>query len=88
MGRPKLRLRVRSATEGLRARVSATPDIWDGYAGEGELDDVSDWLELPPDFRAPDDDEGAYRRRSDLELDLADEYDDPRWKSFRPDDLS
>jgi hypothetical protein len=46
-------------------------------------DDVSDWLDLPPDFRAPDDDEAAYRRPSrSYDLSLADDDLDEAWSSY------
>jgi hypothetical protein len=89
MGRSSFRFRVRTAAKGVRARISASPDIWD-EAARGEHDwatggaDVSDWLELPPDFRAPDDDQFAYRRPSRLQIDLLsdDDSDDAAWSAY------
>jgi hypothetical protein len=47
------------------------------------MEDVSAWLELPRDFRAPDDDEAAYRRSSKLEINLAeDERDEAAWSAY------
>jgi hypothetical protein len=87
MGRASFRIRVRTAAEGLKDRFSVSPDIWDEPAEIGhdgaDLDDVSEWLELPPDFRAPDDDEAAYRRSSNrYEITLADDELDEVWSSY------
>jgi hypothetical protein len=92
MGRSSFRFRMRTAAKGVRARVSASPDIWD-EAAPGEHDwatggeDVSEWLELPPDFRAPDDDQFAYRRPSRLQIDLLsdEDFDDAAWSADGPD---
>jgi hypothetical protein len=89
MGRSSFRFRVRTAAKGVRARLSASPDIWDETA-QGEPDwatsgeDVSDWLELSPDFRAPDDDQFAYRRPSRFRIDLLtdDGFDDAAWSAY------
>jgi hypothetical protein len=59
MSRPNLRTRLRVAAQGLKARASASPDIWDESGSNGrdwphQVDDVSAWLELPGDFSAPD----------------------------------
>ncbi|HUJ65898.1 MAG TPA: hypothetical protein VLX59_10190 [Acidimicrobiales bacterium] len=93
MGRSSFRFRVRTAAKGVRARISASPDIWDETA-QGQPDwatsgeDVSDWLELPPDFRAPDDDQFAYRRPSGLQMDLLsdEDFDDAAWSAYGGDD--
>ncbi len=88
MGRASFRIRARTAAKGLKARFSAGPDIWDEPADSGndwgaQPDDVSDWLELPPDFRAPDDDQAAYRRSSaGYEICLADDELDEVWSSY------
>ncbi len=88
MGRASFRIRVRTAAEGLKARFSVSPDIWDEPEDTGpdwaaQLDDVSDWLELPADYRAPDDDEAAYRRSSSsYEISLADDELDEAWSSY------
>jgi hypothetical protein len=88
MGRTRLLVRVRTATEGLKARISATPDIWDEPADRGqdwvaEMDDVSEWLELPPDFRAPDEAEPAYRRPPvNFEMVLGDDELDEAWSKY------
>ncbi len=88
MGRAGLRVRVRTATEGLKARISVSPDIWDEPADRGqdwvaELDDVSEWLELPPDFRAPDESEPAYRRPPvNFEMVLGDDELDEAWSRY------
>jgi hypothetical protein len=88
MGRSGLRVRVRTAAEGLKARMSASPDIWDEPADReqdwvAELDDVSDWLELPPDFRAPDEAEPAYRRRPvNFEVAPGDDKLDEAWSKY------
>jgi len=88
MGRASFRIRVRTAADGLKERLSVSPDIWDepedsGHDWVAEPGDVSDWLDLPPDFRAPDDDEGAYRRSSiSYELSLADDDLDEAWSSY------
>jgi hypothetical protein len=88
MGRANFRIRVRTAADGLKARFSASPDIW-GKPADSENDwgaqphDVSDWLELPPDYRAPDDDGAAYRRSSArYEISLADDELDEVWSSY------
>jgi hypothetical protein len=62
MSRPSFRKRVRTAVRGLKARASASPDIWDDPATGGQdwthqMDDVSTWLELPSDFLARDGEE-------------------------------
>jgi hypothetical protein len=88
MGKANVRIRVRTAAEGLKARFSASPDIWDKpedseHDWATQLDDVSDWLELPPDFRAPDVDDEAYRRSStSYEIPLADDELDDAWSSY------
>jgi hypothetical protein len=88
MGRATFRIRVRTAAEGLKERFSVSPDIWDepedtGHNWVAEPDDVSDWLDLPPGFRAPDDDEAAYRRSSSsYDLSLADDELDEAWSSY------
>jgi hypothetical protein len=88
MGRANFRVRVRAAAEGFKARISASPDIWDETPDRGqdwvaELGDVSDWLELPPDFRAPDDGEPAYRRLPiNFEMTLRDDELDEVWSKY------
>jgi hypothetical protein len=86
MGRPRFRARARRAAEGLRARVSATPDLWEGL-GDGDPerleDDVTAWLELPPNFRAPDDDDTTYRQSSRFDLcEDGDEAEDGKWAVY------
>ena len=61
MSRPSFRMRLRRAARGLKARASASPDIWDESATSGQdwthqMEDVSTWLELPRDFMAHDGD--------------------------------
>jgi hypothetical protein len=47
------------------------------------MDDVSTWLELPPDFRAPDDHDVAYRQSARFDLGAADfEPDEEKWSAF------
>jgi hypothetical protein len=88
MGRPRFRTRVRGAAERLKARVSASPDIWGEITDHHctsvhQMDDVSTWLELPPDFRAPDDHDGAYRQSAKFDLKAADyEPDEDKWSAF------
>jgi hypothetical protein len=87
MGRPQFRARARRAAEGLRARVSPTPDLWEGLGGgdpERELEeDLSAWLELPPDFRAPDDDDTTYRQSARFDLrEEGDEDEDGKWAMY------
>jgi hypothetical protein len=88
MGREGFRVRVRTAAEGLKARISASPDIWDEPADRGQdwvadLGDVSAWLELPPDFRAPDEGEPAYRRPPrNFETTLGDDELDEAWSKY------
>jgi hypothetical protein len=88
MGRPRFRTRVRSAAEGLKARVSASPDIWEEIndhqcTSVHRVEDVSTWLELPPDFRAPDDHDAAYRQSARFDLGAADfEPDEEKWSAF------
>jgi hypothetical protein len=88
MGRSSIRIRVRSVARRVRNRVSATPDIWDSsWKKEHDLaphsEDVSDWLELPPDFRAPDGDGAQYRKSSTFDLSLAtDEFDEAAWSVY------
>jgi hypothetical protein len=88
MGRAGLRVRVRTAAEGLKARISASPDIWDEPEDRrqdwvAELDDVSEWLELPPDFRAPDEGGPAYRRPPlNFEMTLGDDGMDEAWSKY------
>jgi hypothetical protein len=91
MGRPRFRTRVRSAAEGLKARVSASPDIWGEIndhqcTSVHQMDDVSSWLELPPDFRAPDDHDAAYRQSAKFDLGAADyEPEEDKWSAFESD---
>jgi hypothetical protein len=71
----------------VKDRVSATPDVWDSsWKKEHDsrhTEDVSDWLELPPDFRAPDDDGAPYRKSSTFDLGLAtDEFDEAAWSVY------
>jgi hypothetical protein len=88
MGSRSLRVRVRTAAEGLKARISASPEIWDEPADGAqdwiaELDDVSEWLELPPDFRAPDEGQPAYRRPPvKFETALGDDELDEAWSKY------
>jgi hypothetical protein len=93
MGRPSFRIRVGTLVDRVRARVSVSPDIWDdasvdGRGADHHVDDVSDWLDLPPDFRAPDADEVAYLRSTRLDLGRLDldeaeeDLDDARWSIF------
>jgi hypothetical protein len=85
MGKPSFRTRVRRAAEGLKARVSASPDIWDEVPeNEGdwtpEMGGVAEWLELPQGYRAPDDDDTAYRRWSSFDMSRAgDDGDGSEW---------
>jgi hypothetical protein len=91
MGRPRFRTRVRGAAEGLKARVSASPDIWDETTDDQctsvhHMEDVSTWLELPPDFRAPDDHDADYRQSARFDLGAADfEPDEDKWLAFESD---
>jgi hypothetical protein len=84
----RFRARVQSAAKGLKARVSASPHIWDEHGDSTQdedttLDDVSDWLELPADFKAPDHDDADYRRLSRFDLDRADfEPDEAKWSLY------
>jgi hypothetical protein len=68
----------------VRARFSAWADTGDsGEEWSQDTEDVSAWLELPPDFRAPDDDSAAYRNSSKFDLSLADdEFDDAKWSVY------
>jgi hypothetical protein len=51
------------------------------------MDDVSAWLELPHDFRAPDHDDTAYRRSSNFKLSLGeDEFDEAGWSVYQHSD--
>jgi hypothetical protein len=78
MGRSRLRVRIGVATDGMRDRVAASRDIWD----EDAIDDVSVWLELPPDFRAPDD-LAAYRQPTRVEMNIADDNsDEEKWLAY------
>jgi hypothetical protein len=88
MGRASFRIRVRTAAVGFKERFSVSPDIWDepedsGHNWVAQPDDVSDWLDLPADFRAPDDNEAAYLGPSrSYELSLADDELDEAWSSY------
>ena len=88
MGRSGIRIRVRSAAKGLKDRVSASPEIWDPSWEKDETsarhtDDVSTWLELPADFKAPDVDGAHYRKSSSFDLSLAtDEFDESAWSVY------
>jgi hypothetical protein len=83
-----MRFRLRSVAKGLKDRVSATPDIWDSSLGKEQAstphtEDVSAWLELPSDFRAPDDDWAQYRKSSTFDLSQAtDEFDESAWSVY------
>ena len=47
------------------------------------MGDVSDWLELPPDFRAPDVDGAQYRKSTTFDLSQAtDEFDEAAWSVY------
>ena len=87
MGRSSISIRVRSLAKGLKERVSASPDVWDGSLKKDDdsarhIDDVSAWLELPSDYRAPDDD-GAPYRKSTFDLSMAtDEFDESAWSVY------
>ena len=88
MGRSSIRIRVGSVARRVKDRVSAAPDIWDS-SGKKEHDsarhteDVSDWLELPRNFRAPDDDGAQYRKSTTFDLSLAtDEFDEAAWSVY------
>jgi hypothetical protein len=64
MSGPSFRMRLREAARGLKARASASPDIWDDSATSGPdwthpMEDVSTWLELPSDFMARDGEDTA-----------------------------
>jgi hypothetical protein len=87
MGRSKLRIRIGVAAEGLRARVSAASDRWDEPDFDGETDDVSEWLQLPRDFRAPDDDGAACRRQPRLEMTAPEDDFDSKWLSYSQDEV-
>jgi hypothetical protein len=88
MGRSGIRFRFQSAAKGLKDRVSASPDIWDSsWKKEDDstrhTEDVSTWLELPRDYRAPDDDGAPYRKSSTFDLSLAtDEFDESAWSVY------
>jgi hypothetical protein len=88
MGRSSIRIKVRSAAKGLKDRVSASPDLWDPSWGKDPAsarhsDDVSTWLALPADFKAPDDDGAQYRKSSTFDLSLAtDEFDESAWSVY------
>jgi hypothetical protein len=88
MDKPSMRTRVRSLAKGWKDRVSASPDIWDSSLKKDQgaadhLDDVSDWLELPQGFQAPDDDWARYRKSSTFDLDQAtDEFDESAWSVY------
>ena len=88
MGRSNISNRVRSVARGLKDRVSASPDIWDSSlkkeeGSAGHMDDVSAWLELPRDYRAPDDDGAHYRKSATFDLSLAtEEFDEAAWSAY------
>jgi hypothetical protein len=47
------------------------------------LEDVSTWLELPSDYRAPDDDGAQYRKSATFDLSQAtDEFDESAWSVY------
>jgi hypothetical protein len=88
LGRVTIRFRLRSAAKGLKDRVSASPDIWDSSSKKEQdstrpTEDVSAWLQLPKDFKAPDDDWTHYRKSSTFDLSLAtDEFDESAWSVY------
>jgi hypothetical protein len=87
MGRSNIRIRVRTAAKGLKDRVSASPDIWDSLKKEQDsgshTEDVSAWLELPRDFRAPDDDGAQYRKSCTFDFSMAaEEFDEAAWSVY------
>ena len=88
MGRSSIRIRVRTVAKGLRDRVRGSRDVW-GVSWEKDddaarhLGDVSDWLELPPDFRAPEVDGAQYRKSSTFDLSqVTDEFDESAWSVY------
>ncbi len=74
--------------KGLKDRVHASRDIWHVPLEKDEdpaqhMGDVSDWLELPPDFRAPDVDGAQYRKSTTFDLSQAtDEFDEAAWSVY------
>jgi hypothetical protein len=88
MCRSSIRIRVRSVAKGLKDRVSASPDIWDSSVKKDQhsptqMEDVSAWLELPSDYRAPDDDGAQYRKSATFDLSLeTDEFDEAAWSAY------
>ena len=86
MGRSKLRVRIGVAAEGLRVRLSAASERWDERDLGRETDDVSDWLELPRDFRAPDADGTVCRRPPCLDMSDAEDDFDSKWLSYSHDE--
>jgi hypothetical protein len=83
-----IRIRLRSVAKGLKDRVSASPDIWDSSLKKDQdsaphTEDVSAWLELPRDYRAPDDDGARYRKSATFDLSQAtDEFDEAAWSLY------
>ncbi len=74
MGKPTFRWRLRSAACDLRARLSASPDIWTESAWQDQTkqaNDVADWLKIPIMFPASDGD--PYRHSTDLDLERSDD---------------
>jgi hypothetical protein len=87
MGRSLFRKRVSDAAERVRDRASAPGDGWGREDTGVSDDDVLAWLDLPPDFTAPDSDAGAYRNSRTFEVDeVADAADEARWAAYMAQD--
>jgi hypothetical protein len=78
MGRWIFRRRVPDAVETVQDEASA---------GAETEDDVVAWLDLPPDFKAPDVDPGAYRSSNTFDVNcLNDGSDEAKWSAYMSQD--
>jgi hypothetical protein len=86
MGKSFFRKRGSDSAERGREREPAEDGRSDQDAGVAD-DDVVAWLDLPPDFSAPDSDAGAYRRSRAFEFDgLEDAADEAKWAAYMAQD--
>lgn len=87
MARSIFRRRVRNAPDQVEDRAAASGDAPGTEDTTAADDDVVAWLDLPPDFTAPDADGAAYRRSNTFELDPAeDAADEAKWAAYMAED--